>query len=166
MATKKFKVGEPIVYPIQGVGVIKEIQKKEFRGKDVQYYIIHLRVSDMVVMVPQEKAKELGIRSIVSKEEAEEALKFIAKKYKPVAIDWKLRYQMNLDLLKGGSIIEIAQVVQGLYHRSKVKELPVQERKLYDNARRILTEEIAIAIGAEMEDIDKQVFISLESYDS
>lgn len=165
MATKRFKIGQPVVYPLQGVGVIKEIQKKEFHGKNVQYYIIHLRVSDMVVMVPLTKASELGIRAIVPKEEAENALKYIAKKYKPVAIDWKLRYQMNLDLLKGGSILEIAQVVQGLYHRSKVKELPVQERKLYDNARRILTEEIAIALGTEMEEIDKQVFLSLEKYE-
>ncbi len=166
MATKRFKVGESIVYPLQGVGVIKEIQKKEFKGKNIMYYTIHLGVSDMVVMVPLTKAAELGIRSIVSKEDAEDALKFIAKKYKPVAIDWKLRYQMNLDLLKGGSILEIAQVVQGLYHRSKVKELPVQERKLYDNARKILTEEISIALNMDMAEVDKQIFLGLEKHDS
>ncbi len=166
MASKRFKVGEHIVYPLQGVGIIKEIQKKEFHGKNIMYYIIHLGVSDMVVMVPLTKAESLGIRSIVPKDEAEEALKFIAKKYKPVAIDWKMRYQMNLDLLKGGTILEIAKVVQGLYHRSKVKELPVQERKLYDSARRILTEEIALAIDSTIEEIDKKVFLSLEKHDS
>jgi len=75
-------------------------------------------------MVPVEKAESLGLRPIVPSEEAEKALIFISEDYAPIPSDWKLRYQMNLDLLKKGSIMDIAAVVRSLYHRSKIKNCP------------------------------------------
>ena len=86
----------------------------------------------------------------------------ISAKYEPVAVDWKARYQMNVDLIKEGSIFSIAKVVQGLYHRSKVKELPVQERKLYDNAIRLLIDECSYALNKDQKEIEKTIFSCLE----
>ena len=98
--TTEFGVDQRIVYPSQGVGRIVEIQEKRFKETSVLYYIIYLEFSDMTVMVPVDKARELGIRPIVPTAEAERALEFIAEEYAPIPSDWKLRYQMNLDLLK------------------------------------------------------------------
>jgi CarD family transcriptional regulator len=69
---------------------------------------------------------------------------------------------MNVDLLKQGSIASIAKVVQILYHRSKIKELPVQERKLYDNALRILIDETALSLGRPREELEALIFNKLE----
>ena len=158
-----YAVNQRIVYPSQGVGRILEIQEKAFKDSKLLYYIIYLEFSDMTVMVPVEKADDLGIRAIVPKVEAEQALAFISEEYAPIPSDWKLRYQMNLDLLKKGSVLDIASVVRSLYHRSKIKELPILERKLYDSALNLLQDEISFSLGKPKEDIAELIRARLES---
>lgn len=159
----QFSIGDHIVYPLQGVGLIKDIQSKTFKNKEVLYYIIYLDISDMTVMIPVHKSEELGIRAIVKPKEAKAALESISSTYEPIAIDWKMRYQMNLDLLKEGTAMSIATVVQTLYHRSRIKELPVQERKLYDNALKILIDEISFSLDKPKKDIEQMIFMRLEA---
>lgn len=158
-----FSEGQTIVYPLQGVGHITEIFKKEFKGNEILYYNIYLEVSDMTVMVPVDKAEELGIRAIVSKKDSEKALDLISQPNEPVTGDWKMRYQMNLDLLKSGSVLDIAVVVRSLYHRSKVKELPILERKIFDTALKLLIDEIASSLSKSTEEAEEMIFSRLES---
>ncbi len=158
-----YKVNQHLVYPLQGVGEIKAIEERTFKGENILYYIIYLDISDMTVMVPVNKTEELGIRPIVSKEESLEALQLLTLEYEPVTADWKMRYQMNLDLLKSGSIADNAIVVRTLYHRSKVKELPIQERKLYDNALKILSDELIYSLEKSRSEIEELIFSKLES---
>lgn len=157
-----FTVNQKIVYPSQGVGKITEIFKKEFNGEMTYYYKIYLDVSDMYVMVPVDKAANLGIRPIVSAEEAQKSLDLIGEDFEPPTSDWKLRYQMNLELLKKGTIEDIAAIVRCLYHRSKVKELPILERKLYDNAKKLLEDEIAEALGITSKEVEVMLHAKLE----
>ena len=159
----EFAVDQRIVYPSQGVGRITEIREKTFKDSTILYYIIYLEFSDMTVMVPVDKARELGIRAIVPKSDAEKALGFISEEYAPIPSDWKLRYQMNLDLLKKGSVLDIASVVRSLYHRSKIKELPILERKLYDSALNLLQDEISFSLGKPKEEIAELIRARLES---
>jgi CarD family transcriptional regulator len=158
-----FKVDQRIVYPSQGVGRILEIKEKAFKSSKLLYYTIYLEFSDMTVMVPVDKAIELGIRAIVPKDQAENALAFISEEYAPIPTDWKLRYQMNLDLLKKGSVLDIASVVRSLYHRSKIKELPILERKLYDSALNLLQDEISFSLGKNKDEIAELIRARLES---
>jgi CarD family transcriptional regulator len=158
-----FKKNQQVVYPLQGVGKILSIEHRLFKEKKVPYFIIYLEVSDMTVMVPVEKAVGLGIRAIVSKKEAEKALNFISEEYEAVPTDWKLRYQMNLDLLKQGSVVDIAKVVRTLYHRSKIKELPILERKLFDNALKLLVDEISFSLEKGKDEVEQLVFSKLEA---
>jgi CarD family transcriptional regulator len=158
-----YSIDQRVVYPSQGVGRILEIREKSFKDSRILYYIIYLEFSDMTVMVPIDKAETLGLRPIVPKTEAEQALAFISEDYAPIPTDWKLRYQMNLDLLKKGSILDIASVVRSLYHRSKIKELPILERKLYDSAINLLQDEIACSLGQTKEEIAELIHARLES---
>jgi CarD family transcriptional regulator len=157
-----FQVDQKIVYPSQGVGMIISIEEKEFKTKKVPYYVIYLEVSDMTIMVPVDKAEELGIRAIVPSEEAERALELISESYEPIPSDWKLRYQMNLDLLKKGSVLDIASIVRSLYHRSKVKELPILERKLYDSALKLLEDEVSFSLHKPRDEVESLIFARLE----
>lgn len=158
----EFSLNQKIVYPSQGVGKITEIFKKEFKGEMVYFYKIYLEVSDMHVMVPVNNATSLGIRAIVSAKEAQEALDLISEDFEAPTSDWKLRYQMNLDLLKKGTVKDIASIVRCLYHRSKVKELPILERKLYDNAKKLLEDEIADAMELSVEEVEAMLHAKLE----
>jgi CarD family transcriptional regulator len=166
MSTSKnsgsFVLGDHVVYPLQGVGVINKIEEKTLRGNTSMYYEIYLDISDMTVMVPINKTEELGIRPIVQPSEALKAINGITNKMEQVPVDWKARYQMNVDLLQEGSIASIARVVQILYHRSKIKELPVQERKLYDSALRILIDESSLSLGRPKEVLEAIIFSKLE----
>lgn len=158
----KFNVGQKVVYPSQGVGKVTEIFDKKFKDQMLPYYKIYIEASDMVVMVPVEKAESLGIRQIVSAEEAQEALNFLSEECDPITSDWKLRYQMNLDLLKKGTVKDIATIVRCLYNRSKVKELPILERKLYDSAKKLLIDEISFALGKSEKEIEAEIHTKLE----
>lgn len=157
-----YKVNQKIVYPSQGVGTIQEIKEKKFKDQMILYYVIYLDVSDMTVMIPVEKSDELGIRAIVSKEEALNAIEMIGQEFEPITSDWKLRYQMNLELLKKGSINDIASIVRCLYHRSKVKELPILERKLYDSAKKLLEDEISYSLEKTSKEVEAMIHAKLE----
>ncbi|MFA6855840.1 MAG: CarD family transcriptional regulator [Treponema sp.] len=158
----KFKISQKVVYPSQGVGKVTDITEQTFKEQKLWYYNIYIEASDMVVMVPVERAEELGIRAIVSAEEAEQALQLLSDDFEPITSDWKLRYQMNLDLLKKGSILDIATIVRCLYNRSKVKELPILERKLYDSARKLLEDEISFAMGKTAKEVESLIHTKLE----
>jgi CarD family transcriptional regulator len=158
----KYKVDQKIVYPLQGVGQIMSIEEKKFQGRKLLYYIIYLDVPDMTVMVPVDKTDERGIRPIVDKKEAQKALNVVAEDYQPISADWKMRYQMNLDLLKKGSVLDIAKVVRSLYNRSKIKELPILERKLFDNALKLLIDEIAYSLNKGKDEVEVLIYKKME----
>lgn len=157
-----FKINQKVVYPSQGVGKITEIFDKKFKDEMMPYYKIYLEATDMVMMIPVARAEELGIRPIVSADEAQKALDMLSDEFEPITSDWKLRYQMNLDLLKKGDITDIATIVRCLYNRSKVKELPVLERKLYDSARKLLEDEISYAMGKNLKEVETLIHVKLE----
>jgi CarD family transcriptional regulator len=159
---KQYAVDEKVVYPSQGVGLIREVVERDFKGGKVLYYNIYLEVTDMTVMVPVEKAEELGIRPIVTAKEAVAALKLMGEEGEPNPSDWKLRYQMNLDLLRKGTVLDIASIVRSLYNRSKVKELPIMERKLYDSALKLFQDELSFALGKPKEEIEAMIHEKLE----
>ena len=160
---KTYVVDQKVVYPSQGVGIIKSIDEKLFKEMNILYYTIYLEVSDMTIMVPVDKADSLGIRPIVAQDEAEKALELMGEDYEPIPSDWKLRYQMNLDLLKKGSVMDIAAIVRSLYHRSKVKELPILERKLYDSALKLFEDEISYSLRKPKDEVETLIFTRLES---
>jgi CarD family transcriptional regulator len=157
-----FAVDQQIVYPLQGVGQIQEIVEMSFKGDDVLYYVIYIPVSDMTVKVPVDRAEQLGIRAIVSRKESEQAMDMFSEDFEPIPADWKMRYQMNLDLLKQGSIHDIASVVRTLYQRKKVKELPIMERKLYDSALQLLVDEVSFSLEITTAEVEEMVFQKLE----
>ena len=137
MTECSFTVKERVVYPGQGVGEIVEISEKKFKDEMLTYYVIYF-------------------------DESQAALAFLSEKFDPIPSDWKMRYQMNLDLFKTGSILDNASIVRSLYHRSKIKELPIQERKLYDSAYRIFYDELSYALQKSKSEIETMIHSYLE----
>jgi CarD family transcriptional regulator len=160
---KGYQVNQKVVYPSQGVGLVTSIVEKDFKSEKVPYYVIYLEVSDMTIMVPVDKAQELGIRPIVPSKEALRALELLGEDFEPITSDWKERYNNNLELLKKGSVTDIATIVRTLYHRSKVKELPILERKLYDSALKLLEDEVSYSLKKPREEVEHMIFTRLES---
>jgi CarD family transcriptional regulator len=158
-----YKVGEKIVYPMHGVGNIDAIEKKSVLNKRDEYYIITIVNSGMKVMIPVKNADTIGIRGIIQKKEINKVLAVLKKINQVTEEDWKLRYQNNIDKIKSGSILKVAEVLRDLYQRGKEKDLSIMERKLYENAYQFVIYEIAFAKDIEVEESGNLVSDALSS---
>ena len=135
------------------MGEISSIEDKTVLGETRSYYIIKLAISDMTVMIPTHKSDDLGLRMVVTSKVAKQALKLIEENSVEMDEDWKARYQHNFEKIKSGSIFDVAEVVRNLFHRNRVKELSIMEKKLYENAYRLLVDEISIVHDMAKEEV-------------
>ncbi len=152
-----FKVKAPVVYPIHGVGIIKKIEKKQILEQTNKYYIIEFINNNIRIMIPVDKADELGIRAVIKKNDIPKILKILKSKASSLDDDWKSRFQANTERIKTGSIYEIAGVVRDLYKRNKQKELSLMEKKMYENAVNHLILEISTSKKIIYENIEKLI---------
>ena len=146
-----FKVGDKVVYPMHGAGIIKAIEEKEVLGEKKQYYVLHFPVGDTKVMIPITTCKEVGLRGIISEEGVQRVFRILKENGTTMSSNWNRRYRANLEKIKTGDIFEVAEVVRNLIQREKEKGLSSGERKMLENARQILVSELALAIELEEE---------------
>lgn len=146
-----FKVGDKVVYPMHGAGVIEAIEEKEVLGERKQYYVLHFPVGDMKVMIPCATCKEAGLREVIGKEGVQKVFRILKEDGSTMSSNWNRRYRANLEKIKTGDIYEVAEVVRNLILREKEKGLSSGERKMLQNARQILVSELALAIETEEE---------------
>lgn len=158
-----FKVGDKIVYPIHGVGLIEAVEKKTILSKRTDYYIITITSNGMKVMIPVKNADTIGIRKIIAKKEVQKVLALLATNENTSVDDWKERYQNNIDKVKSGNIIEVAEVARDLYRRGREKELSIMERKLYENAYQLISHELALSKDIDIEEAGNLVSEALSS---
>lgn len=156
-----FNIGDTVVYPQQGIGTINNVVQFERNGNLVDYYEIFIDNESLVFMIPVEKAEGVGLRHLSSENEIDDALEVISHKAPRSSADWKARYQANYQLIKEGSIGSIAKIVHTLYYRSRIKELPLLERKLYDNTLNILIKESALVLHKDKEEIETLIALKL-----
>jgi len=145
-----FKVGDNAVYPGHGVGRVVAIDTKEILGSVHQFYSIQIIETGMKIMVPANNVKSVGLRPIISKEEAQKVVGIL--KEKNVKIDnqtWNRRYREYMEKIKTGSVYEIAEVLRDLFLLKVDKELSFGERKMLDTARGLLLKELSLATNTE-----------------
>ncbi|MEW6424704.1 MAG: CarD family transcriptional regulator [Bacillota bacterium] len=146
-----FKVGDRVVYPMHGAGIIEAIEEKEVLGERKQYYVLHFPVGDMKVMIPCATCKEAGLREVIGKDGVQKVFRILKENGSTMSSNWNRRYRANLEKIKTGDIYEVAEVVRNLIQREKEKGLSSGERKMLQNARQILVSELALAIETEEE---------------
>lgn len=136
---------------MHGAGIIEAIEEKEVLGERKQYYILRLPVGDMKVMVPIANCREIGLRSVIRKEDVPKVINVLSGDSTYMSTNWNRRYRANLEKIKSGDIFEVAEVVRNLARREKEKGLSSGEKRMLENARQILISELALAIGTEEE---------------
>lgn len=140
-----FNIGDKIVYPMHGAGVIDAIEEKEILGVRRKYYIMRMPLDDMKVMIPLDSIDGIGIRQIISTNEIESVFAVLEANETKMPQNWNRRYRANMDRIKTGDIYEVAEVVRNLTLRDREKTLSTGERKILSNARQILLSEIILA---------------------
>lgn len=149
-----FKIGDKVVYPMHGAGIIEAIEEKEVLGKKRKYYIMRMPIGNMKVMVPLDSVNQIGLRSVVGNEDIDTVLGILQQEDTDMSSNWNRRYRANMEKIKSGDIFEVAEVVRNLLHRDRDKGLSTGERKMLENARQILISEMVLAQDKEEEQVE------------
>jgi CarD family transcriptional regulator len=155
------KVGDKVIYPNQGLGVVEAIQQEAVDGHQFKIYHLRLLSNNTLVMIPSSGASELGIRRPVSVDRIDSIFSLLRKGGVEITKNWKGRYKEHVNLMKSGSLCDMISVLKGLYYLSLIKPLSFREKKMMEKARDLIISELSQAGSLSTEEIDKRIQKSL-----
>lgn len=149
-----FSIGDKIVYPMHGAGIIESIEEKEILGEKKSYYVMKMPVGDMKVMIPINNVECIGIRDIINRNDADKVFKALEVGCDEQTANWNKRYRENMIKIKSGNVFEVAEVVKSLVSRERHKGLSTGERKMLNSAKQILISELVLAKNMNPMDVE------------
>lgn len=158
-----FRIGDKIVHPMHGAGVVDGIVQRKVNGVVRDYYTLKLPIGGMLVLIPTDHCEKIGVRAILSGDEAEQVLDQLTDVEVEMQSNWNHRYRENMDRLKSGNLLEVAKVVKGLAQREKRRGLSNGERKMLHSARQILVSEIGLAQSITYKEAENRLEKALKS---
>ncbi len=141
-----FQIGDKVVYPNQGVGVIENISTRSFGAAFERFYLLRFGCS-VTVLVPLSNAANIGLRRVTKDREISRILSYLSTGWAPVQSDWKVRFKENTDKMQSGDLLKAAEVFKALLQIHTEKPLSFREKKMLERARHMLVSEISIARG-------------------
>ncbi len=152
-----FNVGDKVVYPMHGAGIIEGIEEKEILGKKRKYFIMRMPIGDMKVMVPVDNVEDVGVREIINSEDMDRVISILKGSKTSMPQNWNRRYRINMDKIKSGDVFEIAAVVRNLLMMDMEKGLSTGERKMLSSAKQMLLSEMVLVADSDIEKIEQLV---------
>ena len=156
-----FQVGDKIVHPMHGAGVVDSIVSKKVNGVVREYYLLKIPVGGMLVMIPTTNSEEIGVRPVVNSAEADRIIASIPHIEVDMTANWNRRYRENMLRLKSGDLTEVARVVKGLALRDTDRGLSTGERKMLHSAKQILISELVLSQNTSYEDVEARINTAL-----
>jgi CarD family transcriptional regulator len=158
---KSLKIGDKVIYPNQGLGVIEAVCEESFDGQ--RFMVFHLRIlsNNTLVTVPSSTALEIGIRRPVTNGSIRKIYEFMGKGEVDVTTDWKGRYKEHLNLMKSGTLLDMATVLKSLYYLSLHKPLSFREKKMMEKAKELIVSEISLAAAAPSAKVEEKLLGTL-----
>lgn len=152
-----FQIGDKIVHPMHGAGVIDRIEEKKVNGVVRSYYVLKMPVGGMMVMIPTENSKEIGVRPVINKDQGDRVIAAFENIQVEMDQNWNRRYRENMVRLKSGDLLEVAWVVKGLMLRDGMRGLSTGERKMLHFAKQILISELVLSQSSSYEEIEQRI---------
>lgn len=163
----RFEVGDKVVYPNHGVGIIEEVRQREIAGSTQDFYHLRILANQTIVMVPLGNSKSVGLRRIFDSDDVNELYKHIRSAEFETHSNWKGRYKEHAEKMRSGHLFEMAEVLKNLMHLSKRKALSYREKRMYEKAKHLIVSEVAMVEDrGEHEvlvDIEKALEVSIEA---
>lgn len=156
-----FKVGDKVVYPNHGVGVIEQVAKRAIGDLESSFYCLRILSTDSTVMVPVDNTQAVGLRKVLTRRQTNLVLKALKEGEVTTYDDWKGRFQANSEKMRTGDIKAVAEVLKSLTMLNEIKPLSYRERKMLDRARFLLVSELAEASGKKSETVEEQIDTAL-----
>jgi CarD family transcriptional regulator len=144
-----FHIGDKVVYPNHGVGVIEQISSRTIGQTVEKFYLLKIKASSLKVMVPFHSVGTVGLRRVVRNGEIQKIVDFLEDGTCDNNADWKYRFKENSDRMRTGSLLEVAAVLKGLLILNQSKPLSFREKKMLERARYLLVSELTMARNCE-----------------
>ena len=152
-----FEIGDQVVYPNHGVGMIEKISNRLVQGKFERFYLLRIYSNDIIVMVPTANANDVGLRRTIDPNAVDGLFSFLSNNEFFSQRDWKDRFKENSEKMRSGSISHVAEVYKNLVYLNKLKPLSFREKRMQDRARFLLVSELASVMGLDEEEIEGRV---------
>ena len=152
-----FRIGDLVVHPMHGAGVIDDIVRERVAGSTKEYYVFKMPMGGLVLKIPTENSQAIGIRPVITAEEADALLNAVSSIKPEHNANWNKRYQENLLRLKSGDLREVAQVIKGLMRRDTLRGLSTGERKMLHSAKQIMISELVLVLGSDDKSVEGQL---------
>lgn len=156
-----YKIGDQIAHPLHGAGTISAIESRRINGTNRDYYLMHIPVGDMTVMIPTETCTIIGIRPVINSEKAEAILASIPQIEITDNTNWNKRYRENMVRIKSGDLLEVAAVIKSLVYRDNERGLSTGERKMLHSAKQIFISELVIAQSIAYEEAEQRLYSAI-----
>ena len=156
-----YKIGDQIAHPLHGAGTISAIESRRVNGTNRDYYMMHIPVGDMMVMIPTETSTIIGIRPVIDCEKAEAILASIPDIEITDNRNWNKRYRENMQRIKSGDLLEVAAVIKSLVYRDNERGLSTGERKMLHSAKQIFISELVIAQNIAYEEAEERLYSAM-----
>ncbi len=157
-----FKIGDKVVYPMHGAGIIEGIEEKIILGKSQRYYILKLPTKNMKVMLPTDNIEKLGLRDVVAESAVPAVLNKLSGEQSEMSSNWNRRYRNNMEKVKSGDILDVAEVVRDLEIMDRERGLSTGERKMLVNTKQILVSELALVQDKDKSEIESLIEATIE----
>jgi CarD family transcriptional regulator len=144
-----FHIGDKVVYPNHGVGIIEQISSRTIGESVENFYLLKIKSSSLKVMVPFHNVLTVGLRRVVKNGEIQKIVDFLEDGECDNNADWKYRFKENSERMRTGSLLEVANVLKALLVLNQAKALSFREKKMLERARYLLVSELAMAKNCE-----------------
>ncbi|HEX7928060.1 MAG TPA: CarD family transcriptional regulator [bacterium] len=153
-----FEPGEKVMYPQFGLGTVAGLTEKQVNGSPLSFYRLEFPVKQMEILVPVDRARENGLRRVMSRKEVKDLVKHVTSSGNNAkSQQWHRWRKKTLEQLKSGDPLEIANIYRYLRSLEGKKGLSFTERKILTQVERMLISEIAVALGVSEEHAEKMI---------
>ena len=149
-----YLIGDKVVHPMHGAGVIEGITEERVSGRKASYYVFRMPVGGLVLKIPTENCANIGVRNLSSSEQIDAVIACIPEMDAEMTTNWNHRYRENMQRIKSGDLLEVAGVVKALMHRDAERGLSTGERRMLHNAKQIIITEIVLAEETVYADVE------------
>ena len=152
-----FKVGDKVCYPNHGIGIIKEVKEYEISGEKMRFFTVLILDSKSTVKVPASNAVAVGLRNLITEQEARDVFAYLRGSDLVRYDDWKERFKQNSDLMRTGKITDMQTVLKNLHFVSLEKPLSFREKRMYERALHLVSSEIAEVRKTAPNDVEGEI---------
>lgn len=149
-----FHIGDKVVYPNHGVGIVEQISSRTIGSMVQKYYELHIKASNLKVTIPFSNVEAVGLRKVIKSGDIESILEILVNGKTENHTDWKFRFKENSEKMRSGSLLDVAYVLKSLLVLNQTKALSFREKKMLERARYLLVSELAMAKNCEEAQIE------------